>query len=97
MGRKSCEGCRYYKDGNGSHNSGKDRFCHYMIETDKPRNCDPAKCDKKIIDEPYPYCKRRKWINYFLSYLFYCSFVLVSVMSLVKIIRWPFIGYRLEY
>lgn len=55
MNRKSCEGCLYYKDGNGRRKkSSYERFCHYMIDEGKPRNCDPANCDKKVIDLPIP-------------------------------------------
>lgn len=54
MNRKSCEGCKYYKSGDGFRAKGADRICHYMIETGVSRNCDPAVCDKKVIDAPYP-------------------------------------------
>lgn len=53
MNRKSCEGCRYYKNGNGTRSNSSDRFCHYMIDTGMQRNCDPAKCNKKVVDVPY--------------------------------------------
>lgn len=58
MNRKSCEGCIYYKNGNGTRAKGSDRFCHYMIDTGVQRNCDPEKCTKKVVDAPYPKYKK---------------------------------------
>lgn len=59
MNRKSCKGCIYHKGGNDTKSGGGIKFCHYMLITGKSRGCPADKCDKKVVDEPYPFSNRK--------------------------------------
>ncbi len=41
----NCEGCKYYRLFSSTNPNLK--CCHYLVDTDKPRNSDPKNCKRK--------------------------------------------------
>lgn len=59
--RKSCEGCRYFRNlAIGRSYS----VCHYMLDTGQSRGCDPENCTKYTPLKPGEQPKRPIWEEY---------------------------------
>lgn len=50
--QKYCSGCSHYRSFNGSMSSANMLGCHYILDTDVPRDCPPGKGCKYYTTEP---------------------------------------------
>ena len=54
--RKSCEGCTHYRMLYNTGGNENTKCCHYLLDTGDRRESDPAKCDKKTVNNG-----KREW------------------------------------